>query len=160
MRPPRGWLVATGACPVATLDQPTDHRGEVALFLGGPWRLVDDHLSEFRQAVGCTCRVSLAAPGSRDCPWHADDGGEMGRVAGACGALIATAQLVDVHQDQGCCGVWAGEGWHYRIEDPHLLQPKVACSGRRVGCWLVIDEIARRVRLAQRQPAMSASEPF
>lgn len=160
MRPPRGWVVATGACPVASIDRPTDHRGEVALFMGGPWRLVDDHNPEMRRALGCSCSVSLAAPGSRDCPWHADSGGVARIVAEHCAAIIATAQLVDVHQDQGCCRPWGETGWHYVLSAPTLLQPKVACSGRRQGCWLVIDEITAKVRHAQREPALTASEPF
>ncbi|MEV0093368.1 hypothetical protein [Streptomyces sp. NPDC050738] len=64
------------------------------------------------------------------------------------GAIVATAQLVDCHADDGWCSLWAARGlWHWKLSDVQRLPRPVPCLGSR-GLWTPDAGILTAVREA------------
>ena len=72
------------------------------------------------------------------------------------GAIIAVAELVDVHPDAGCCPPWGEATYlphgkkrdvrvhHWVLEDIHQLAVPVDSIGR-LGLWPVADDVVREL---------------
>jgi hypothetical protein len=148
LRPPWGWLAATGATSIIDLAEPTAERGLIALYSSGPWDLSALRLEHVRAALDCTCSGQPWETAARDCRLHRADSVLWARITEATGGIIATAHLVDVHPDRGCCRPWGSGGFHYQLYDPQLLEEPVPAPGLQRGAWYVPPQIARLVLVA------------
>lgn len=131
VRQPWAWCIAHGGKHVENRSRPVSHRGPLLIHAGKGW-----------SQRGATDPRVTAAWGGRQPSW-------------VVGAVLAVADLVDVHPDGDCCRPW-GEStylnsdgrtitcWHYFLEDVRPLREPVPAIGR-LGLWRPDPELVAAV---------------
>lgn len=100
----------------------TTYRGPVAIHAG---RRYDPSVWEIRRKVGEVLQR----------------GGNFARVRGA---IIALAELIDVHRCDGSCSEWAWpDQWHFVLADTRAITP-IPCRGA-LGLWRVPTDLAAQL---------------
>lgn len=139
VRQPWAWAIAAGFKLVENRSQRTTHRGELAIHAGLTWS----------DRGGSDPRILGIAKTDADAVF---------RSRFPLGAVLAVADLVDVHPDVGCCRPWGESSyeeaggvvrtsvWHY-VFDPDVaaLAEPVPCKGA-LGLWPMTDDVAALVR--------------
>lgn len=123
IRPPWSWAIAAGHKDVENRTRCIvgTHRGPVAIHAGKKWD--DAGLEACTQLIG------------------------TGPHSGPCGAVIAVADLVDVHRAAPDCGcsAWAQpDRWHLVLRGVVELPVEVPCRGL-LGLWTLPPDVEAAV---------------
>lgn len=143
VRQPWAEAIACGAKLVENRSMGTRYRGPLAIHAGkgwAKWGFADERLrglwpdlGPFQRGHGYALRHVPAHHGRPPHPFVA-------------GAVIAVAELVDVHEGAGCCEPWgerhysASDGkrvsrvMHWVLEDVQRIEPPIPWHGR-LGLW-------------------------
>lgn len=144
IRQPYAWLIAEGIKLTENRGQNLHHRGLVAIHAGKAWSPGAERDERVRAAWKTRHRTGLRA-GSPELTY---------------GAVVAVADLVDVHEATStCCPEW-GERFHYGAkrtvvakhlmfgDDVYKLGVPTGCSGQQMLSWPLPADVEARV-LAQ-----------
>jgi hypothetical protein len=150
VRNPWAWAIAAGFKPVDNRSLNTRYRGPLAI-----------HAGQTGSARGAHDPRILDA--ARQLNEHAVDRRQL-----PLGAVVALAELIDCHPDQGCCRPW-GESeyeeaggrkrtaiYHLVLDDVRQLVEPVPCRGA-LGLWRPSAEVVDAIR-EQIEAADTASE--
>lgn len=130
VRQPWAWAIAHGGKSIENRSRGTSYRGRLLIHAGFAWSERGAH----------DPRVSGA--------WDAIAAASPALIAGlqTRGAVVAVAELVDVHPDAGCCRPWGESSYeegagrirttvhHLVLEDVIPLAEPVECLGA-LGLW-------------------------
>lgn len=143
VRQPWGWAIAYGGKTVENRSRAVAYRGLLAIHAGAAWSV---HGGADRAVKQAFAPYRPPAAASRDIE-RAHSPGRF-----VTGAIIAVAELVDVHLGIGCCRPW-GHGRDLATAAPvhHLLLARVrplaaavACRGQ-LGLWQPAPAVAAQV---------------
>lgn len=144
VKQPWAWAIAHGGKNIENRSRPLAYRGQLLIHAGVSW-----------SHSGAADRRIADAWG----PWHS--GGVM-PVCFPCpdrelfpSAVLAVAELVDVHRAALCCNPWGehryrrADGvsdipWHYVLADVRALPSPVPAAGR-LGLWRPSDDVVDAV---------------
>jgi hypothetical protein len=124
VRQPWAWAIAHAGKHVENRSRPVSYRGPLLIHTGQQWSTRGDH----------DPRIEAA--------WESSES----RLAVSLeSAVLAVAELVDVHPDATCCRPWgesvyiSSDGrrvscWHYVLDDVRPLPEPLHASGR-LGLW-------------------------
>jgi hypothetical protein len=152
---PWAWAIAHAGKTVENRATYFSHRGPLAVHAGAAWSfrgMRDQRVRDVWNAAG--------KPTTRE-ENHPDRQWELGRwtfnlpsrKAVPFGALIAVAELVDVHPDGDCCRPWGESSYtegggrvrtgihHLVLEDIRALPEPVPCRGQ-LGMWTVPEDLS------------------
>lgn len=131
IRQPWAWAIAAGHKTVENRTWGTDYRGPLAIHAG----------REFDRRARSSALIRQAARAAVEASTY----GYLSEVT-RCGVVVAVAELVDVHEADGCCRPWGdhglyvrgGRGWrtarHWVLADVRQLDRPLAATGR-LGLW-------------------------
>ena len=116
VKQPYATAIVRGFKTVENRSQRWAYRGPLAIHAGKAW---SNHGAESVASISGRCFIY--APQS---------------------AIIGLVDLVDVHEDAGCCLPWGMPGrFHLVLDNPRSLDVPVPCGGR-LGLWNLPLEIA------------------
>jgi hypothetical protein len=156
VRNPWAWAIAAGFKPVENRSQNANYRGPLAIHAGQAWSVrgeCDHRVCE----AWATFAASVPLRPAPNVP-----------VSGAVGRLhkdslfveygiIAVAELVDCHPDQGCCRPWGESSYeeaggrtrtaihHLVLDEVRTLAEPVPARGA-LGLWMLPDDVEAAVR--------------
>ncbi len=154
---PHVCAIAAGWKPTENRGRNLSYRGEVALHSG---LTVSDYALPDRAAT-----LAFHALGGYPGLWRPSKAGPAGHPLLALGAVIAVADLVDVHPatagpDRICCAPWgqaqhgtAGRPAHHLVlANVRTLPRPVPCSGKQILPWDLPPDVAAAVRAQLADP--------
>lgn len=138
IRQPFAWAIAAGHKAVENRSWSTSYRGPLAIHAG---LRQDVEAMQDHRVMAATHGWVVEHWPREDRPWH------------TVGAIVAVAELVDVHPATGCCKPWGvgiyncRQAKHLVLADIRPLAEPVPCKGS-LGVWTVPDEVASQILAA------------
>ena len=155
---PWAWAIAYGYKPIENRGTNVNYRGPVAIHAGQRWsdRGGDDpRIRQAAQTARDRGEVRAVLDITRG---YADTYGVI-----VYGAIIAVAQLVNVHPANGCCPPWGDHTYtrgtgvvvpchHLVLKDVRRLREPVPCRGQQIPLWQVPDDVQAQLEAVSPNP--------
>jgi hypothetical protein len=146
VKQPWAWAIAHGGKNIENRSRNLTYRGRLAIHAGKAWAWQGGQDRHVKQAFAPNQPAHAAGDDITPAQYP-------GRFA--TGAVIAVADLVDVHQGVGCCRPWGqvrnlgaatshAAIYHLVLENVRPLAEPIACPGA-LGLWRLPQDVAEQI---------------